>query len=55
MSVSQYNLKEVERKAIIEALIYMRGHRGNTASILGISVRCLRNKLTLYGLKDYLK
>ncbi|HVP39541.1 MAG TPA: sigma-54 dependent transcriptional regulator, partial [Candidatus Saccharimonadales bacterium] len=42
------NLAEIERQAILEALQAHGGNRMRAARALGISVRTLRNKLSLY-------
>lgn len=41
-------LKEMERKAIFQALDHTNGNRTHAAEILGISVRTLRNKMNDY-------
>ena len=40
---------EVERDLILETLIYTLGNRTHAATILGISIRALRNKLRDYA------
>ena len=40
---------DVERDLILETLKRCLGNRTHAASILGISIRTLRNKLTLYA------
>jgi len=40
---------DVERDLILETLKHCLGNRTHAASILGISVRTLRNKLTMYA------
>ncbi len=42
-------LKEVEKKVIFQALDHTKGNRTHAATILGISVRTLRNKLNEYN------
>ncbi len=42
------SLKEIEQKAIMRALDQTDGNRTHAASVLGISVRTLRNKLNEY-------
>ena len=39
------NIAELERRAIIQALRKTGGNRKDTADLLGISIRTLRNKL----------
>ena len=39
----------VERELILETLKHCRGNRTHAASILGISIRTLRNKLNQYA------
>ncbi|WP_044746922.1 sigma-54-dependent transcriptional regulator [Bacillus alveayuensis] len=45
-------LKEIEKKTILKTLEYYGGHRKNTAAVLGISERSLRNKLKEYRSKQ---
>ena len=40
---------EVERDLILDTLHHTLGNRTHAASILGISIRTLRNKLRQYG------
>ena len=40
---------DVERNLIIDTLLHCLGNRTHAATILGISIRTLRNKLKLYG------
>jgi DNA-binding protein Fis len=42
-------LAEVERSLILETLRHCRGNRTRAATILGISIRTLRNKLNAYA------
>ena len=42
-------LAEVERLLIVDTLRHTLGNRTHAASILGISIRTLRNKLREYG------
>ncbi len=46
--LSRVKLRELEKKAILDALDRFKGNRTKTASQLGISVRTLRNKLREY-------
>ena len=48
MEPAPLNLAELERQTIIRALRTTGGNRKNTADILGISIRTLRNKLNQY-------
>jgi len=41
-------LKQVERALIIQTLIDVEGNRTRAATVLGISVRCLRDKIRLF-------
>jgi DNA-binding NtrC family response regulator len=41
-------LKQVERALIIQTLIDVEGNRSRAATVLGISVRCLRDKIRLF-------
>ena len=41
-------LAEVEQELILNTLVVCHGNRTQTADILGISIRTLRNKLRLY-------
>ncbi len=42
-------LEQIEREAIIATLVLTDGNRTKAADLLGISIRCLRNKLQLYA------
>ena len=42
----------VERELIMATLVLTGGNRTHAATILGISLRTLRNKLTLYRTED---
>jgi DNA-binding NtrC family response regulator len=42
-------LDQIERDAIIATLVQTDGNRTKAAEVLGISIRCLRNKLQLYA------
>lgn len=44
-----YTLEEVERELILNSLNQYGGCRTYTANVLGISIRCLRNKITQYA------
>jgi hypothetical protein len=44
-----YTIEEVERELILESLDQYCGSRTYTANVLGISIRCLRNKITQYA------
>jgi DNA-binding NtrC family response regulator len=46
------SLKDLERKAIVEALARHDGNRTRAAEALGIGRRTLQNKLKLYGLAE---
>ncbi|MCR4723887.1 MAG: sigma-54 dependent transcriptional regulator [Clostridia bacterium] len=50
--LSTHTLEEIERKAILQTLEKNKGHRGKTAEDLGISRRCLFNKIREYGLEE---
>lgn len=41
-------LEDVEREAILDALVHTQGNRTHAAARLGISVRTLRNKIHRY-------
>jgi two-component system response regulator FlrC len=43
-------LEEMERRLILQTLEQVGGNRTRAASLLGVSVRTIRNKLNLYGL-----
>lgn len=47
-SADTLNISELERRAIIQALRKTGGNRKDTADLLGISIRTLRNKLNQY-------
>jgi DNA-binding NtrC family response regulator len=42
-------MEEVERDLILETLLHTLGNRTHAATILGISIRALRNKLRDYS------
>jgi DNA-binding NtrC family response regulator len=46
-------LYQIEREAIIETLVMTEGNRTRAADVLGISIRCLRNKLQLYASQGF--
>ncbi len=48
VSASAQSLSDMEREMILSTLKKMNGNRTKTADALGISVRTLRNKLSLY-------
>jgi DNA-binding NtrC family response regulator len=43
-----HTLARVEREMILQTLESYQGNRTNTATLLGMSVRCLRNKIRAY-------
>jgi two-component system, response regulator FlrC len=43
-----HTVDEVERELIVHTLIRYDGSRTRSASILGISIRCIRNKIHEY-------
>ena len=46
-------LADLERTTILETLTLCNGNRTRTAGLLGISIRCLRNKLHIYAADGY--
>jgi DNA-binding NtrC family response regulator len=40
-----HTVDEVERELILHTLFYYHGSRTRSASVLGISIRCMRNKI----------
>jgi hypothetical protein len=44
-----YTLEEVERELILNSLDQYGGCRTYTANVLGMSIRCLRNKISQYA------
>jgi hypothetical protein len=44
-----YTVEDVERELILNSLEQFRGCRTYTANVLGISIRCLRNKIAQYA------
>jgi len=44
-----YTVDEVERELILNSLDHYHGSRTYTANVLGISIRCLRNKISQYA------
>ena len=47
-----HTIDEVERALILHTLICYGGNRTRSASVLGISIRCLRNKIRKYEHED---
>jgi DNA-binding NtrC family response regulator len=47
--------KEIQELAVRAALTKHEGNRTHASISLGISVRCLRNKIHEFGLEDYAK
>jgi hypothetical protein len=43
-----HTIDEVERELILHTLIHCCGSRTRSANILGISIRCMRNKIHEY-------
>ena len=43
-----HTVHEVERELILHTLVHYHGSRTRSASILGISIRCIRNKIREY-------
>ena len=52
--MTDFNLRKIEKKIILEALKYYEGHRVRTAKSLGITTRTLYTKLVEYGKPRYL-
>jgi DNA-binding NtrC family response regulator len=46
-----HTIEEVERELILSSLAYYSGNRTQSAHILGISVRTLRNKINEYTIQ----
>lgn len=46
-------LRDVEKLAIVAALKHHYSNKTQTAQVLGISIRTLRNKLTKYKLHEF--
>jgi two-component system, response regulator FlrC len=46
-------LYQIERDVIIGTLVHAGGNRTRAAEILGISIRCLRNKIQLYASQGF--
>ena len=44
-----HTVDEVERELILASLDHHCGNRTYTANVLGISIRCLRNKINRYA------
>ncbi len=53
--MEDFNLRDIEKNAILRCLEHHDGHRNKACESLGISIRCLRNKLIRWGMADYLK
>jgi DNA-binding NtrC family response regulator len=45
-------VEEVERELILHTLVHYHGSRTRSASILGISIPCIRNKIREYEDRD---
>jgi len=50
-----FNLRDIEKETILRCLEHHDGHRGKTVESLGISIKCLRNKLIRWDMRGYLK
>jgi DNA-binding NtrC family response regulator len=46
-----HTVEDVERELILSSLDHYRGSRTDTAKVLGISIRGLRNKINLYAVQ----
>jgi len=44
-----HTIEEIERELILDTLAYHCGNRSRAASVLGISIRTLRNKINEYA------
>ena len=44
-----HTIEEIERELILDTLVYHCGNRSRAASVLGISIRTLRNKINKYA------
>ena len=44
-----HTVEDVERELILSSLDHYGGSRTYAAKVLGISIRCLRNKINLYA------
>lgn len=53
--MKNFDLRNNEKKIILRCLEYHQGHRNDTCESLGISIRCLRNKLIRWKMSNYLK
>jgi two-component system, NtrC family, response regulator AtoC len=49
------SLKDLEKQAILDALVKVRGNRTKAAKLLGVSIRTMRNKLAEYRVDEGLK
>ena len=45
-------LKEIEKKAIVEALVYTEWNMTKTANVLGVSRMTLYRKIDSYGIEE---
>ena len=45
-----HTIEEIERELILDTLAYHYGNRSRAASVLGISIRTLRNKINEFAL-----
>jgi len=55
MDDPNFNLKDHEKNIILECLEYNNGNRNDSAKALGISTKCLRNKLIQWDMVGYLR
>ena len=46
------SLKDLEKKAILDALVKVQGNRTKAAKLLGVSIRTMRNKLAEYRVEE---
>lgn len=53
--MENFDLRENEKIIILRCLEYHKGNRNDSAKALGISTKCLRNKLIRWDMRGYLR
>lgn len=52
LTKENFNLEQIEKRVILEALKFFNGNKSRTATALGVTLKTLYNKLHCYGYFD---